>query len=387
MGTLNIKGTLIEYGMQSGISRQDLTKLLTRCVAEQGNLQAALNSGVLPFWHTGDRRQHILAWKNRIAQYNTLIIVCSDMIAASLRDIQTDMNIVFVTSLSTELKDVKGAVVTVLASEKWMQIWLSHHISTLSLLEAKKAESAVILCLDEIVSEQNLDSEIEIYTEVGICDERFVGFTNFALALHADPVLALDGLESGLSAISEPSVWNNPSALLAMVSRAFGLMPHIETVFIVPPVDKPLMQRLTALTSRMESGTVTAFGASGRLTVSQSVCLGEDGVFNMLSANMKQLVVLIQPEYTDWSTTLQEYQQQQYTVLEQWLFEAQIPYVIWKLPSQFGIVEQMTFTTQWIHRSLLSVAMQDIDPTLYEDSDKWRQTSTNLWNRLGSSLT
>lgn len=384
MGHMNIKGALIEYGVQTGVSSHDLTKQLSRCVAEQSNLQTALNDGVLPFWQLDGRQQNILAWKARLKQYNRLIIVCSSMLAETFGHIDTDLNIDFVTSVSTQLNDVSGALIIVLASEKWTQLWLSHHISSLSLLSADKSETALVVCLDDTASDTEFDSAIEIYIEVGICDERFVGFTDFALALHKNPLLALDGIDKGVKAITEASIWNNPSALLAIVCREFGLMPHVETVFIVPPMEKGVMQHLSGLTGRMESGTSKGLNAAGRLTLSQAVCLGEDGIFNMLSASVKQLVILIQPEATEKSTLLEEYQYQQYAVVEQWLFEAQIPYVVWKIPSQFGVVEQVAFTIQWLHRSLLSVAMQDIDPTLYEDSDTWRQTSTNLWNRLES---
>ena len=106
----------------------------------------------------------------------------------------------------------------------------------------------------------------------------------------------------------------------------------------------------------------------------------------MLSANVKQLVILIQPRSYAEPTHLEAYQQQHYAVVKQWLFEAQVPYVVWEVPTKFGVAERLAFNIQWLHRSLLSVAMQDIDPTLYEDSDKWRQKSTNLWNRLGSNL-
>jgi len=387
MGHINIKGALIEYGVQTGVSSHSLTKRLSRCVFEQGNLQTALNDGVLPFWQIDGRQQNIFAWKARLEKYNRLIIVCSSMLAETFRHIDTDLNIDFVTSVSTELSDVKGALIIVLASEKWMQLWLLHHMSSLSLLDLDKTETALIVCLDDTASEIEFASDIEMYTEVGICDERFAGFTDFALALYKEPLLVLDGIETGVKSITEASIWNNPSALLAIVCREFGWTPHVETVFIVPPMDKWFMQHLAGLTGRMESGSSKGLNSSGRLTLSQAVCLGEDGVFNMLSASIKQLVLLIQPEPTEESTTLYEYQYQQYAVLERWLFEAQIPYVVWKIPSRFDVVEQVSFTIQWLHRSLLSVAMQDIDPTLYEDSDKWRQTSTNLWNRLESILT
>ena len=386
MGHINIKGALIEYGVQTGVSSHNLTKRLSRCVAEQGNLQTALNDGVLPFWQVDGRQQNILAWKVRFKEYKRLIIVCSSMLAETFRHIDTDLNIDFVTSVSTQLSEVKGALIIVLVSEKWMQLWLSHHISSFSLLGSGKSETALLVCLDETASDGEFDADIETYTEVGICDERFVGFTDFALALYKEPLLALDGIETGVKAITEASIWNNPSALLAMVCREFGLMPHVETVFIVSPMEKLFMQHLSGLTGRMESGASKGLNTPGRLTLSQAVCLGEDGIFNMLSASVKQLVILIQSESTEEVTTLEKYQYQQYAVVERWLFEAQIPYVVWKIPSIFGVVEQMSFSIQWLHRSLLSVAMQDIDPTLYEDSDKWRQTSTNLWNRLESNL-
>ena len=88
----------------------------------------------------------------------------------------------------------------------------------------------------------------------------------------------------------------------------------------------------------------------------------------------------------DLDSPLQRAQQQQYQIVQQWLINEQVPHVIWDVPTTWTIKSRMAFRVQWVHRSLLSVAMQGDDPTLYESADHWRETSTNLWNRLGSSL-
>ena len=89
---------------------------------------------------------------------------------------------------------------------------------------------------------------------------------------------------------------------------------------------------------------------------------------------------------TGLDSPLQRAQQQQYQIVRQWLINEQVPHVIWDVPNTWTTKLRMAFRVQWVHRSILAVAMQGDDPTLYESTDHWRETSTNLWNRLGSSL-
>ena len=86
------------------------------------------------------------------------------------------------------------------------------------------------------------------------------------------------------------------------------------------------------------------------------------------------------------ASTLAQSQHAQSMMVESWLSEMQVPYVVWSVPVGWNSVDHFSFQVQWMHRSLLSVAMSEQDPLSYDGGDSWRETSTKLWNRLRSNL-
>ena len=171
-----------------------------------------------------------------------------------------------------------------------------------------------------------------------------------------------------------------------MLACGLDFQPHVETVFVPDVECWRQVHSLAVLTGRMESRMSSDMISQGRLSLSQVVQVGEEGVFNMLSSNPKQLVILLRPEQLGEQSRLLRFQQVQYNIVQQWLLNEQVPHVIWDIPKNWTTTTRMAFRIQWLHRSMLTVAIQGDDPTLYDAADRWRQTSTNLWNRLGSSL-
>ena len=385
MGSVNIQGALREYGVISGMSSKQFGTLFSDCVQEQQHLQEALDTGVLPFWSSTDRSNSIQSWKDKFDSYDHIVVVASPMIVQSLEKIETLYNLHFVTSINSERSDWKDTLLVVLASNVWMDVWLSHHIEMSS-----ASMNEVLYCVEEqtdLPKDIVLAGKVESTVEVGILDERFVFFTNFALALQANVTEALAGIDLGMRRITESTIWNNPSAILAVLACGLDFQPHLETVFVADSVSLRQVHSVAVLTGRMESRMSSDLISQGRHVLSQVVQVGEEGVFNMLSANPKQVVLLLRPEQDGEDSSLSRFQQVQFEILQQWLLNEQIPHVSWDVPRTWTTKTKMAFRIQWIHRSMLTVAMQGDDPTLYEAADRWRQTSTNLWNRLGSNLT
>ncbi len=385
MSNLNIQGALQEYGVLSGMSSHQLGTLFAQCAEEQKNLQEALNAGVLPFWSLDNRSTEIETWKDKLNAYDKMIVVASPMIVQSIQHIETTYNVRYITSVTSEVSDWKDTLLVVLASDVWMNVWLSHHLDT-----TKISKGSIVYCIEDetsIPKDVAIASAIEPSIETGVLDERFVCFTNFAMALQADWRAALDGIKRGVERISTSTVWDNTSALLAVLACGLDFQPHVETVFVADVDCWQEVQSLSILTGRMESRMSSELISQSRLVLSQTVQIGEEGIFNMLSANPKQLVILLRPEQQSDESPLIRSLQVQYNVLQQWLFNEQVPHVIWDIPNNWTTTTRMAFRIQWIHRSMLTVAMQGDDPTLYDAADRWRETSTNLWNRLGSSLT
>lgn len=384
MGSVNIHGALREYGVLSGMSSVQLGTLFSHCAEEQQNFQEALQTGVLPFWSLENRVTAVQNWKNKLNVYSKLVVVASPIIVQSLQQIETVYDIRYITSVNSEVLEWKDTLLVVLASDRWMDIWVSHHLE-----QTEVSSTSIVYCTEE---ESGFSKEVAVAEvaeqtiEVGLLDERFVFFTNFALALQADCEAALDGIELGLTRICASTIWDNPSALLAVLACGLDFQPHVETVFVAGADLWQEVHSLSELTGRMESRMSSDLISQSRLVVSQVVQIGEEGVFNMLSANPKQLVILLRPEQPIDEAPLSRVQQLQYRIVQQWLVDEQVPHVIWDIPKDWGTRTKMAFRIQWLHRSMLTIAMQGDDPTLYDSADRWRQTSTNLWNRLDSSL-
>jgi hypothetical protein len=384
MGSLNIQGALREYGIHTGMSSQQFGNLFIRCAEEQQNLKEALRTSVLPFWSLKERSTAIQSWKDKLDAFSNLTIVASPLIANSLRQLKSNHHIKYISSVNTEILDWNDTLLVILASDIWMDVWLAHHLEM-----PEFSDVSIAYCVEDeasIPKEVTVAGRVESVAEIGILDERFALFTNFALALQDDWQAALSGIELGLSRITESSIWDNASALLAVLVRGLDFSPYVETVFVSDSKMLSEGQFLSALTCRMESRMSSEQIAKSSMVLSNAVQIGEDGVFNILAANPKQLVVLLWPESDGLDSPLQRAQQQQYQIVRQWLINEQVPHAIWDVPNTWTTRSRMAFRVQWVHRSLLTVAMQGDDPTLYESADHWRETSTNLWNRLGSSL-
>ena len=132
MSNLNIQGALQEYGVLSGMSSHQLGTLFAQCAEEQKNLQEALNAGVLPFWSLDNRSTEIETWKDKLNAYDKMIVVASPMIVQSIQHIETTYNVRYITSVTSEVSDWKDTLLVVLASDVWMNVWLSHHCPTLA---------------------------------------------------------------------------------------------------------------------------------------------------------------------------------------------------------------------------------------------------------------
>ena len=77
------------------------------------------------------------------------------------------------------------------------------------------------------------------------------------------------------------------------MTRGLDFLPYIETVFVSDLDMLFESQVLSALTGRMESRMSSDRIAQSSMVLSHAVQIGEEGVFNILAANPKQLVVLL----------------------------------------------------------------------------------------------
>ena len=92
--------------------------------------------------------------------------------------------------------DWDDTLLVVLASDIWMDVWLAHHLDNTGF-----SDVPIVYCVEDessIPKEVTVAGRVESSIEVGILDERFVFFTNFALALQMDWQSALSGIELGL---------------------------------------------------------------------------------------------------------------------------------------------------------------------------------------------
>ena len=269
MGSLNIQGALREYGIHTGMSSQQFGNLFIRCAEEQQNLKEALRTSVLPFWLLKERSTAIQSWIDKLDAFSNLTIVASPLIVNSLRQIKSVHHIKYVSSVNTEILDWNDTLLVILASDIWMDVWLAHHLAM-----PEFSDVSIVYCVEDdtsIPKEVTVAGRVESVAEVGILDERFALFTNFALALQDDWQAALSGIELGLSRISEGSIWDNASALLAVLVRGLDYSPYVETVFVSDAKMLSEGQFLSALTCRMESRMSSEQIAQSSMVLSHAV--------------------------------------------------------------------------------------------------------------------
>ena len=391
--TIQIQGSLKEQGVHNGMSTTQFGRLFKRCSEEQHSFQTALDAGLFPFWTRTDEEnlKSIMEWRTPLDKASRLIIVCSPMIGMALQGIDTPYSIDWICSIADTCADAafEDAAIIFLSGDSWIDVWMEHHTDYL-----EGSALSVWYCLGDGLETrvpEGLSSKVQSLEEVGIADERFVIFSTLGLALQRDVESALEGIKRGVKWIQEKSIWQNPSALLSVVTAGLDHSPQFETLLTPGSKYAALLKWSCAIASRIQTNIRTHHGAPSKehLSFIEHGIVGDEGVFNKLHTTPKQLVILVREQPQDdleSASTLEQAQHAQSMMVESWLREIQVPFVVWSVPTAWSSADHFSFQVQWMHRSLLSAAMSDQDPLSYDGGDSWRETSTKLWNRLRSNL-
>lgn len=385
-----LHGCLQEQGVQQGVSYRQLGGLFQRAMLEQTTFQSAFDEGVFSFWETTNRQGNILRWRERLQSASRTIVVCGPFVAKGLQTIDTSFEIVWVRSLLDECPPTDGTLVIVLAGDPWIDVWMSHH--QLTLLAANECW----YCVGDGLTEDlpTLPEGMFGCVERGIADERFVVFSDFAMALQREWQLALEGIQQGVQQIQESSPWENPSILLACVRTGLARNPHWETIFTAS-TEPAILEWLVEVDNRIQSYQLETTPIQANLHQSRVVSFGDEGAFNQWVFDPNRVSILMRMfQMTTVQSPMVKAQIAQEQMVERWLQAKGMPYLICTL-AQYTEVEQMqmwtvreqiSFMVCWLHASLLSVALRGADPLGYEGADQWRESSTKLWNRLNSPL-
>ena len=391
--TIQIQGSLKEQGVHNGMSTTQFGRLFKRCTEEQHSFQGALDGGLFPFWTRTDEQnlKAIAQWHAQWDEASRLIVVCSPMIGMALQGIDTTYSIEWICSIADTCtdSDFEDATIIFLAGDSWIDVWMEHHTHQLA-----QSTVSILYCLGDGLdtsAPEGLPSKIQVLQESGIADERFVIFSSLALALQRDVDNALEGIKRGVKWIQEKTVWQNPSALLSVVTTGLDHSPQYETLLTPGSKYAALLKWSCAISGRIQTNIRTHQGSPSKehMVFIEHGIVGDEGMFNRLHTTPKQLVVLIREEQSEESngvSTLEQSQHAQSMMVESWLREVQVPYVVWSVSTGWTSADHLSFQVQWMHRSLLSAAMSDQDPLSYDGGDSWRETSTKLWNRLRSNL-
>ena len=390
--TIKIQGSLKEQGVHNGMSTTQFGRLFKRCAEEQQSFQAALDAGLFPFWTRTDEEnlKAVKDWRTPLDKASRLIIVCSPMICMALQGIDTPYSIDWVCSIADTCADdaFKNSAVIFLSGDSWIDVWMEHHIDYL-----EESALSVWYCLGDGLDTsvpEGLSSKVQRLEETGIADERFVLFSTLGLALRRDVESALEGIKRGVKWIQEKGIWQNPSALLSVVTAGLEHSPQFETLLTPGSKYALLLRWSCSIAGRIQTNIRVHQGAPSKehIALIEHGIVGDEGIFNKLHTTPKQLVILVREEEDDvnGASSLAQSQHAQSMMVESWLSEVQVPYVVWSVPAGWNSADHLSFQVQWMHRSLLSVAMSEQDPLSYDGGDSWRETSTKLWNRLRSNL-
>ena len=386
-----LQGCLQEQGVQQGVSHRQLGGLFQRAMIEQTTFQSAFDEGAFSFWETTNRESNIIVWRERLQSASHIIIVCGPFVAKGLQTIDTPFDIVWVRSLVDDCPSTDGAMVILLAGDPWIDVWMHHH--QLRLLGAQECWYCVGDGLTEDIP--TLPNGVLGCAQRGIADERFVIFSDLALALQRDWQLALEGIQQGVRQIQESSVWDNPSLLLACVRTGLGRNPHWETIF-TSSAEPVLLEWLVEVDNRIQAYQLETTPTQANIYQSRVVSFGDEGAFNQLVFHPNRLSILMRMfKTTKMQSSMLEAQIAQEQMVERWLQSKGMPYLVCTLAEYTELEQMKSWSTReqislmvcWIHASLLSVALKGADPLGYEGADQWRESSTKLWNRLNSPLT
>ena len=391
--TIQIQGSLKEQGVHNGMSTTQFGRLFKRCAEEQQSFQTALDTDLFPFWTRTDEEnlKAISQWRTQWDVSDRLVVVCSPMVGMALQGIDSHYSIEWICSIADTCtdSDFENATLIFLAGDSWIDVWMEHHTH-------KLVQSALSIwyCLGDGLDTsvpEGLPSKVQVLQESGIADERFVIFSSVALALQRDVDSALEGIKLGVRRIQEKTVWQNPSALLSVVTTGLEHSPQYETLLTPGSKYAALLKWSCVISGRIQTNIRTHEDAPSKehMAFIEHGIVGDEGIFNRLHTTPKQLVVLMREQRTekvDGVSTLEQSQHAQSMMVESWLRDGQVPYVVWSVATGWTSVEHLSFQVQWMHRSLLSAAMADQDPLSYDGGDSWRETSTKLWNRLRSNL-
>ncbi len=367
--TLNIQGCMRTHGLKYGLSTEGMGRLYQRFAVAQKEFKEAFADNALPFALSAKKESRISMWKEHLRSENQVTIVCSPMVAEGLKTIPAVYPIRWVTELEDTVSEVSGLWI-VLDAGPWMQSWFFDHCETI--LEAC---STVVYCTGDgsgTKAPEWLRQDVVQLQEDGIADERFCIFSSLAMALHSSPTEAVAGLKRGLKYIFESDVWKSPSALLAVVTDGLSLSPHIETVWVPSSKMLACVRWSERVFHRMASRHDATHGSPERIYMTDVVQLGDEGACNLPFVNPRHFaIVLREPGQSH----LKEQQSQQ---LEGWLVQQSVATVTWELSSSWSTAQQVQFQVQWMHRTLIGVAMNGLDPLAYVGADSWRETSTNF---------
>ncbi len=367
--TLNIQGSMRINGLNYGLQTEDMGRLYQRFATAQKEFEEALSENVLPISLSEEQEERISMWATHLKREKQITIVCSPMVAEGLTTISTPYPVRWLTDLDDTVSEPSGLWI-VLDAGPWIQGWLFEHCDVVL-----AGCSTMIYCSgdgSERTIPEGLRTEIVRIQEEGIADERFCLFSSLAMALYQSPTEAVKGLKRGLDYIIERDVWKSSSALLAVVTDGLTLSPHMETVWVPRSNMLSCVRWSEKLFHRMSSRHDAERGIPERIFTTNVVQLGDEGACNLPFVNPRHFAVVFR-EPASSQLKLQQSQQ-----LERWLSQQSVATVVWELSSTWSIAQQVQFQVQWMHRTLIGVAMRGIDPLAYVGADNWRESSTNF---------